>query len=241
MAKKTFTQTITDEKRLAEIAEKFGKIPTSIKTSAEIIAQGYLTQEEYDNLPYVPRSTPMACATSWCYIGGRCVSPLTGALSPEENEMYNSYHREHSNRSAGTSSTGGAVGTLCIKPHKNQAEIDEVRKALSDAKMYKALDTFNTLFPLPVGDTQMMKYFGVEFFSQLGGKVNMERIMYRKRDKDGNVVFPSELEPDASKLLAQGFMPVYSVAEIKNFLANLKARAGIDLYNCITNLDKYNW
>ena len=238
MAKKQYVQTITDKAELAHIAEKFGKIPTSIKTSSEIISQGYLTQEEYNNLPWVPRSTPMTCATSWCFIGGRCASPLTGVLSPEENEMYNNYHKEHSRSGSGTSN---AVGTLCLKEHKNQKEIDEIREALSKAKMTHALELFNQLFPLPVEDTEMKKYFGVQFFSQLGGKVNMERIMYRKRDKDGNVVIPSELEPDTSKLLAQGFMPVYSVTEIKNFLAKLKAKAGIDLYNCITNLDKYNW
>ncbi len=237
MAKKQYVQTITDKAELERIAQKFGKIPTSIKTSAEIISQGYLTQEEYNNLPFVPRSTPMTCATSWCFIGGRCASPLTGVLSPEENEMYNEYHKEHS-RSG--SSTGGAVGTLCIKPQKNQAEIDEIRDALTRAKMTRALELFNTLFPLPVQDTEMMKYFGVQYFSQLGGKVNMARLMYRKK-VDGKVLIPQELTPDACKLVADGWRCVYSFKDIKDFLTKLKNKAGIDLFNCIIDYDEYDF
>ena len=63
MAKTIKAQTIFNED-LEALVKKFAAIPTSYTKAADIIAAGLLTQEEFDNLPYCPRSEEMKSTTS---------------------------------------------------------------------------------------------------------------------------------------------------------------------------------
>ena len=79
---------MTDKKTLETIAEKFGKIPTNIRKRDDVIAGGYLTEEEFSLLPECPRTGAITSAGTWVKIGGRQTYPMTGALTKEERQQY---------------------------------------------------------------------------------------------------------------------------------------------------------
>lgn len=209
MAKTLKAQTIFNED-LEALAKKFGTIPTSYTKASDIIRDGLLTQEEFDNLPYCPRSEEMKSATSWPKIGGRKTYPLSGALTMEETEMYYEYKKGHKpSTSVGTSGKGISEET--------QKTIDSIRAFLKDNEApAELMSQFEALIPhKKVGLISAM--FGVEHINQLGGKVNLAYVMFR----GPNGEFASELQPNAADLFSAGFMPAFTLQQIKDNLKKL--------------------
>lgn len=223
MAKTLKAQTIFNED-LEALAKKFGTIPTSYTKSSDIIRDGLLTQEEFDNLPYCPRSEEMKSATSWPKIGGRKTYPLSGALTVEETEMYYEYKKGHKpSTSVGLSGKGPSEET--------QKTIDSIRAFLKDNEApAELIEQFEAIIPhKKVGLISAM--FGVEHVYQLGGKVNLAYIMFR----GPNGEFASELQPNAADLFSAGFMPAFTLQQIKDNLKKLAAK-GIILDEAIVDL-----
>lgn len=209
MAKTLKAQTIFNED-LEALAKKFGAIPTSYTKTSDIIRDGLLTQEEFDNLPYCPRSEEMKSATSWPKIGGRKTYPLSGVLTMEETEMYYEYKRGHKpSASIGTSGKGISEET--------QKTIDSIRAFLNDnGAPAELVEQFEALIPhRKVGLISAM--FGVDNIQQLGGKVNLAYVMFR----GPNGEFASELQPNAADLFSAGFMPAFTLQQIKDNLKKL--------------------
>lgn len=223
MAKTLKVQTIFNED-LEALAKKFGTIPTSYTKASDIIRDGLLTQEEFDNLPYCPRSEEMKSATSWPKIGGRKTYPLSGVLTMEETEMYYEYKRGHKpSASVGLSGKGISEET--------QKTIDSIRAFLNDNEApAELLAQFEALIPhKKVGLISAM--FGVDNIQQLGGKVNLAYVMFR----GPNGEFASELQPNAADLFSAGFMPAFTLQQIKDNLKKL-ADKGIILDEAIVDL-----
>lgn len=209
MAKTLKAQTIFNED-LEALAKKFGAIPTSYTKVSDIIRDGLLTQEEFDNLPYCPRSEEMKSATSWPKIGGRKTYPLSGTLTMEETEMYYEYKRGHKpSASVGISGKGISEET--------QKTIDSIRAFLNDnGAPAELVGQFEALIPhRKVGLISAM--FGVDNILQLGGKVNLAYVMFR----GPNGEFASELQPNAADLFSAGFMPAFTLQQIKDNLKKL--------------------
>ena len=209
MAKTLKAQTIFNED-LEALAKKFGTIPTSYTKASDIIRDGLLTQEEFDNLPYCPRSEEMKSATSWPKIGGRKTYPLSGVLTMEETEMYYEYKKGHKpSTSVGTSGKGISEET--------QKTIDSIRAFLKDNEApAELMSQFEALIPhKKVGLISAM--FGVEHINQLSGKVNLAYVMFR----GPNGEFASELQPNAADLFNAGFMPAFTLQQIKDNLKKL--------------------
>lgn len=209
MAKTLKAQTIFNED-LEALAKKFGIIPTSYTKASDIIRDGLLTQEEFDNLPYCPRSEEMKSATSWPKIGGRKTYPLSGALTMEETEMYYEYKKGHKpSTSVGLSGKGVSEET--------QKTIDSIRAFLKDNEApAELMSQFEALIPhKKVGLISAM--FGVEHINQLSGKVNLAYVMFR----GPNGEFASELQPNAADLFNAGFMPAFTLQQIKDNLKKL--------------------
>lgn len=223
MAKTIKAQTIFNED-LEALVKKFGAIPANYTKSADIIAAGFLTQEEFDNLPYCPRSEEMKSATSWPKIGGRKTYPLSGALTIEETEMYYEYKKSHRPGSSICTSGNGPS-------EETQKTIDSIRTFLQENKApAKLLAQFEAIIPhKKIGLISAM--FGVDNIQQLRGKVNLAYVMFR----GPNGEFASELQPKASDLFAAGFMPAFTLQQIKDNLKKL-ADKGINLYNTIVDL-----
>lgn len=223
MAKTLKAQTIFNED-LEALAKKFGTIPTSYTKASDIIRDGLLTQEEFDNLPYCPRSEEMKSATSWPKIGGRKTYPLSGVLTMEETEMYYEYKRGHKpSASVGISGKGISEET--------QKTIDSIRAFLNDNEApAELIEQFEALIPhKKVGLISAM--FGVEHVYQLGGRVNLAYVMFR----GPNGEFASELQPNAADLFNAGFMPAFTLQQIKDNLKKLAAK-GIILDEAIVDL-----
>lgn len=209
------------EKKLEALAEKFGKIPTSYTKKDSIIADGLLTEEEFEALPIVPRSVPMKSATQWPQIGGRKVYPLSGALSYEETEMYYAYKKEHK-----PSSTGVASRTLT---DEQKQTIDEIRKVLADNP--ELLAKFEALLPKKKNG-MLEQLFGVSDVALLKGKVNLAYVMFR----GPNGEFAEELQPkNVGKLFEAGFEQKFRKAEVLEKVAALKEK-GIDVSGVIVDL-----
>jgi hypothetical protein len=222
------TQTIFEEKKLNEVAEKFGKIPASYSKKADIIAAGFMTEDEFNNLPFCPRSKAMESATKWPFIGGRKTYPLSGALNQEERTMYFAYKKNHL---PGTSSSGSSSP----KTEETIKELLELRNDLialkapesSIAKIDKIIQS------MPKKKLSIIEQlFGVPAFSMLGGKVSVLYVMYR--DKEGN--FFKTLQPKPGEDITYDAMsePVFTKAQILDNLKKLKA-AGTDLSACFTD------
>lgn len=223
MAKTLKAQTIFNED-LEALVKKFGTIPTSYTKASDIIRDGLLTQEEFDNLPYCPRSEEMKSATSWPRIGGRKIYPLSGALTMEETDIYYEYKKGHkTSASIGVSGKGVSEET--------QKTIDSIRAFLKDnGASAEMIEQFEALIPhKKVGLIPAM--FGVEYINQLGGKVNLAYVMFR----GPNGEFASELQPNAADLFNAGFMPAFTLQQIKDNLKKL-ADKGIILDGVIIDL-----
>lgn len=221
-------QTIMEEEVLATIAEKYAKIPKGMNKRDDIIAAGYLTADEFDNLPYVPRSAEMTSGTSWGKIGGKTFVS-TAVMNEQEKKMYYAYKN--------------GTGTGTLKSSSGSSKNDETLKEL--------LELRNDLIALKAPESSIAKIdkiiaaiphkkpgiveqlFGVPEFSMLGSKVSVRYAMYR--DKDGK--FFKNLEPKPGKDLSYELMdePVFTKAQITEMLKKLKKDKGIDLSNCFTD------
>lgn len=223
MAKTIKAQTIFNED-LEALVKKFAAIPAAYTKASDIIVAGLLTQEEFDNLPYCPRSEEMKSATSWPKIGGRKVYPLSGALTMEETEMYYEYKKSHK--------PGASLGVSGKGPsEETQKTINSIREFLKEKKApAELLAQFEALIPhKKVGLISAM--FGVDNIQQLGGKVNLAYVMFR----GPNGEFAEELQPNAADLFTAGFMPAFTLQQIKDNLKKL-ADKGIILDGTIVDL-----
>ena len=223
MAKTIKAQTIFSGD-LEVLANKFGAIPTSYTKASDIIRDGFLTQEEFDNLPYCPRSGEMKSATSWPKIGGRKTYPLTGVLTPEETEMYYEYKRGHSH------DTSEGLSRKSVS-EETQKTIDSIRAFLNDnGASEELMSQFEALIPHKKNGL-ILAMFGVEYINKLGGKVNLAYVMFR----GPNGEFASELQPNAADLVNAGFMPAFTLQQIKDNLKKLEDK-GIILDDVIVDL-----
>ena len=223
MAKTIKAQTIFNED-LEALVKKFAAIPTAYTKSSDIIAAGFLTQEEFDNLPYCPRSEEMKSATSWPKIGGRKIYPLSGALTMEETEMYYEYKRGHK------SSTSVGLSGKSVS-EETQKTIDSIRAFLNDnGASEELMSQFEAIIPRKKNGL-ISAMFGVDNINRLGGKVNLAYVMFR----GPNGEFASELQPNAADLFNAGFMPVFTLQQIKDNLKKL-ANKGIILDGVIVDL-----
>ena len=223
MAKTIKPQTIFNED-LEALVKKFGAIPTTYTKASDIITAGFLTQEEFDNLPYCPRSEEMKSATSWPKIGGRKTYPLSGILTPEETEMYYEYKKGHK-PSASLGLSGKSVS------EETQKTIDSIRAFLNDnGASEELMSQFEALIPRKKNGL-ISTMFGVDYINKLGGKVNLAYVMFR----GPNGEFASELQPNAADLFNAGFMPAFTLQQIKDNLKKL-ADKGIILDEVIVDL-----
>lgn len=223
MAKEVAMKKFSEE-QLVELAEKFGKIPESFRKKADIIAAGYLTEEEFSQLPYCPRTGEVESCGKWPKIGGRKIYPLSGALTSEETAKYYELKKGYSTGTGSGSSKGPSEEAL--------KRIESIRAFLkekgADADI---LAQFEEIVPhKKVG--LLEKLIGYSSVAALPGKVNLAYLMLR--DAEGKH-YP-ELQPDFGKAISEGYYPNYGLPEIKNMIKTLKEKDGIILDNVIVDL-----
>lgn len=209
------------KKELEAVAEKFGKIPAAITKKADIIAGGYLTEEEFAELQNCPRSTPMSSGTVWPKIGGRKTYPLSGVLNAEERRMYYDYKKNHK---PGTVSVGKGPS------EEVQKHIESVREFLKEKGTPELIAEFEAIIPQKKVEL-VEEMFGVSSPNLLTGKVNLAYVMFR----GPNGEFAEELQPNGADLFTKGFMPKYGLQQVKDNLAKLEAK-GIKMSGCIVDL-----
>lgn len=215
---------IYDEEKLVELAKKFGAIPKGYTKKDDIIAAGLLTDEEFGQLPYAPRSKPMESATQWPYIGGRKTYPLSGVLTVEETEMY--YEYKKGKRS---SSTGSSTGRSLTEEQQKVA--DSIRQFLKDNECPEELRLqFEALMPKKK-PSLLKEMFNVDTPQELKGKVNIAYVMFRGPEGQ----FAEELEPNGADLFSKGFMPVFTIPQIRENLKKLSEK-GIIMDGVIVDL-----
>lgn len=217
-----------NESQLNNLAAKFGAMPKSLKSARDILASGYLTQEELDNLKFCPRTKEMESGTKWPEIGGRTTYPISGALTPTEHKIYNDYRRN--NKSSGTVRTARSTAAVKLVDSPEDAAAEErrlsIRAALKDQP--EMLKQFDELCP-PAQTSLLRQLFGVGQVSQLV-KCTIYYIMFR--GPNGEFLPPETTDKEIGKYFVQGFMPKYTLDQIDQYLATFK-NGGIDLEGVI--------
>lgn len=232
MAKTIATKVYSDE-QLAELAVKFGAIPSKLTQKKEIVP-AYLTEEEFSQLPYCPRSyTPveMKSASDWPKIGNRRTYPLSGVLTPEETVAYYAFRNLHKPEGSSTTPKASMSKEREEEINKTLAELREVCK--KNPKLLESLEK-NIVAYLPKRKVSLVEeMFGVENFSALGGKVTLAYVQFR----GPNGEFADTLTPKGGELYDKGFEIKYTTNMIRENLKKLEAQ-GIILWDSIIDLKK---
>lgn len=218
-----------DQNQLNALAQKFGQMPKNLKSAQSILASGYLTQEEFENLQFCPRSKEMESGTKWPEIGGRTTYPISGALTPTERQIYNDYRRTGKGTSSSTiKSTKSTAMKLVDTPEEAATEErrQSIRAALKDQP--EMLKQFDELCPA-AAPSLLRQLFGVGQISQLQ-KCTVYYLMFRGPNNE--FLPPETTDKEIGKYFAQGFMPKYTLDQINQYLEAFK-NGGIDLEGTI--------
>ena len=214
-----------NQNQLNDLAQKFGQMPKALKSARDILASGYLTQEELDNLKFCPRSKEMESGTKWPEIGGRTTYPISGALTQTEHQIYNEYRRSgRTNSSSTVKSVRSAAVKLIDTPEDAAAEDRRlsIRAALKDQP--EMLKQFDELCP-PAAPSLLRQLFGVGQISQLQ-KCTIYYLMFR--GPNGEFLPPETTDKEIGTYFVKGFMPKYTLDQINQYLETFKNN-GIDL------------
>lgn len=219
-----------NESQLNELAQKFGQMPKTLKSARDILASGYLTQDELDNLKYCPRSRGMESGTKWPEIGGRTTYPISGALNQAEHQIYNDYRRSGKSASSSTVRTTTRTAAVKLVDTPEDAAAEErrlsIRAALKDQP--EMLKQFDELCPA-TAPSLLRQLFGVGQISQLK-KCTYNYIMFR--GPNGEFMPPETTNKEIGEYFVKGYMPKYTKDQIDQYLETFK-NAGIDLSGVI--------
>ena len=214
-----------NKNELDVIAEKFVSIPKDITSKQKVIDGGFMTEEEYDKIKLLPRSAEMESGTKWGKIKygdkERSLYPFSGALTETEHQIYNSYK-------AGLRS---GTGTTSVKAEDRNKELDELKAELISLKVPAEILSKLEKFRVVKKNSLISDMFGVDTIQALTGKVNLAYIMYR----GPNGEFSESLQPDPVDLVKKGFMPKYTLEQVKSNVEKL-ATKGIIVKNTIVDL-----
>lgn len=207
------------------IAEKFVSIPKEVTSKQKVIDGGFMTEEEYDKIKLLPRSVEMESGTKWGKIKygdkERSLYPFSGALTETEKQIYNSYK-------AGLKS---GTGTSSVKAEDRNKELDELKAELINLKVPAEILSKLEKFRVVKKNNLIADMFGVDNIQALTGKVNLAYIMFR----GPNGEFSEELQPNMVDLVKKGFMPKYTLEQVKSNVEKL-ATKGIIVNNTIVDL-----
>ena len=207
------------------IAEKFVSIPKEVTSKQKVIDGGFMTEEEYDKIKLLPRSVEMESGTKWGKIKHgdkeRSLYPFSGALTETEKQIYNSYK-------AGLKS---GTGTSSVKAEDRNKELDELKAELINLKVPAEILSKLEKFRVVKKNNLIADMFGVDNIQALTGKVNLAYIMFR----GPNGEFSEELQPNMVDLVKKGFMPKYTLEQVKSNVEKL-ATKGIIVNNTIVDL-----
>ena len=217
----------TKKSELELVAEKFVAIPKEITSLDKILAGGYMTKEQYDLVKTLPRSTEMESGTKWAKIKSgdkeRTLYPFYGCLTEAEKQIYRDYKKGHA---SGTSTSASSP-----KAEENNKALDELKDELIKLKVPAELISKLEKFRIAKKVGLISEMFGVDTIQQLTGKVSLAYVMFR----GPNGEFADELQPNMVDLVQKGFMPKFTLQQVKDNIEKLAAK-GIILDKVIVDL-----
>lgn len=225
----TENMNLSNEMDLETIAAKFVMIPKEITSKDKIISGGYLSEQEYELVKKLPRSSEMESGTRWAKIKSgdkeRSLYPFYGCLTESEKQVYRDYKKGLS------SATGTSAGSNSIKADEHNAKIEQLKQELIALNVPESVIQKLEQLKMVKKNNIIFELFGVDNLVHLGGKVNLAYVMFR--DANGN--FAQELQPDIVELVKNGFMPKFTLDQVKDKVKKL-AEKGILVHNTIVDL-----
>lgn len=224
----TENMNLSNEMDLETIAAKFVMIPKEITSKDKIIAGGYLSEQEYELVKKLPRSTEMESGTKWAKIKSgdkeRSLYPFYGCLTEAEKQVYRDYKKGLS------SATGTSTGSN-IKADEHNMKLEQLKQELIALNVPETVIQKLEQLRMVKKNNIIFELFGVDNLVHLGGKVNLAYVMFR----GPNGEFASVLQPDIVELVKNGFMPKFTLDQIKSNVKKL-AEKGILVHNTIVDL-----
>lgn len=228
MAKSQNTQ-VSQELDLAQVAAKFVAIPKDVTSKDRIISGGYLSEAEYEVIKQLPRATEMESGTKWAKIKAgdkeRSLYPFYGCLTETEKQIYRDYKKGHSSGSA------GGTSATSVKADENNKALDELKAELTELGVPAETIAKLEQFRKTKKNNLIAEMFGVDYIQALSGKVNLAYIMFR----GPNGEFSEDLQPNMVSLVQKGFMPKFTLQQVKDNVEKLAAK-GIDVHATIVDL-----
>ena len=223
------TENMNLSNEMETIAAKFVMIPKEVTSKDKIIAGGYLNEQEYELVKKLPRSSEMESGTKWAKIKSgdkeRSLYPFYGCLTEAEKQVYRDYKKGLS------SATGTSARSNSIKADEHNEKIEQLKQELIALNVPETVIQKLEQLKVVKKNNIISELFGVDNLVQLGGKVNLAYVMFR--DANGN--FAQELQPDIVELVKNGFMPRFTLDDIKNKVKKL-AEKGILVHDTIVDL-----
>lgn len=209
-----------------EIARKFVEVPTSITSKKQVIEGGYLTDDEFEQLVNVPRSTEMLSGTKWPKIGcngkERTLYPFYSVLLPHEKQMYREY-RKSGTRDTVPRSTRNA---------EHNEKVNKLYEELKAAGVGEELLAQVAALKVVTRAGDFEKVFG--FAPETNTRVTTAYLMFR--DTQGN--FLTEHEPDVAECFAQGCRVGMDTKSLYKALVKLRA-AGYELEKYVIDYEEF--
>lgn len=195
--------------------DKFVGLDSKVTSWKQVQELGLMTEEEFRSLKDVPRSVEMKSATQWPKVrdsngNERTLYPFYSILTEPEKAIYRQYKNSRVKKAAEDNSE---------VVRKNNEIIDEIILELKKLKVEQPIiDKLLTLKKVKKND-DLVKLFGVNSLSELGGDVNMAYVMFRKDGK-----FSDELMPKMEDLVMKGYLPVIGLKEIYDTMDKLEKK-----------------
>jgi len=213
------------ELNLEQVAKKFVELPKELTSLDKILKAGYMTREEFESVKDMPRSTEMESGTKWAKIKSgdkeRTLYPFYSLLTETEKQIYRGYKKNHMS----TMSSGSP------KAEELNKELDELKAELVALKVPAEILAKLEKFRIAKKNSLIADMFGVDTIQALTGKVNLAYVMFR----GPNGEFSEELQPNMVDLVQKGFMPKFTLQQVKDNVAKLEAK-GILVKGCIVDL-----
>lgn len=223
------TKNMNEELDLNEVARKFVNLPKQVTNKEAVISGGYMTEEEFNAVKLLPRSTEMESGTKWAKVEfngkEKTLYPFSGLLTEAEKKIYYNYKKGHRPASDGSSSASSG------KIEENNKAIDALKAELQALNVPEDIVAKLEQFRLTKRNNLIHEMFGVDNIQMLHEKVNLVYVMFR----GPNGEFAETRQPSMIEVAQKGFMPKFTLDQVKDNVKKLAAK-GIIVDNVIVDL-----
>jgi hypothetical protein len=235
---------------IQESVRKFVAIPKKVSSMSVMLAEGYLTKEDVDNLVHAPRSRQQTNNSSSGWIAfeidgvERSAYPLTTVMTDEERAIYNGTRKANNTgvkRPRGQKKLSKEEEVLNEKVAHILGNLDIIRDAVKDEAALAVLDDVvaeTKSLKVQAKSSLLEKFFGVSSPDDLPETVSYNFVTQRQNaDPEGDFITDEEVNLlfNAKKAdIPEDFNGAFNLKEVKDAVKKLADAGIVDMSNRIT-------